>query len=86
MPKITEVDLPLSLPEGRVVGKARVIEGEGEDAVLIEMESSNPIVASLIKEGLVGVSFFYIPQMRPIEIDFNDSRTIREIRPGERHG
>ena len=65
MPKITEVDVPVSLPDGRVVGKARVVEGDGEDAVLIELESKDPIVAAFIKEQLVGIAIHYIPQPSP---------------------
>lgn len=66
--QVTEVDLPVSLPDGQVIGKARVIEGEGEDAVLIELESKDPIVAAFIKNQLVGLSIFYIPAEVPNDV------------------
>ena len=58
---ITKVDVPVYLPDGTIGGKARIIEGEGEDAVLIELETTNPIIALLFKTELIGMSIFYHP-------------------------
>lgn len=54
--RITEVDVPVYLPNGTITGKARIIEGEGEDAVLIELEAMSPMMASLMKNQLIGIS------------------------------
>jgi hypothetical protein len=53
---VTEVDVPVYLSNGTITGKARIIEGEGEDAVLIELEAKNPEMVSLMKAQLVGIS------------------------------
>jgi hypothetical protein len=60
--RVTEVDIPVTLPDGAVVGKARIVEGDGEDAVLIELEAKNPAVASMLKTHLIGLSMFYVEQ------------------------
>lgn len=57
---ITEVDIPVTLPDGAIVGKARIVEGDGEDAVLIELEAKNPAVASMMKTHIIGLSMFYL--------------------------
>jgi hypothetical protein len=57
--KITNVDVPFFLPDGTIVGKARVVEGDDEDAVLIEVETTNPIVANLFKADIIGLSLVY---------------------------
>lgn len=63
--KVTEVDVPLTLEDGTVVGKARVVEGDdNETTVLIELEATNPIVAGLFKSELVGMSISQRP-IRP---------------------
>lgn len=54
--QITNLDVPLYLPNGAIGGKARVVEGDDEDAILIEIESSNPMVAQLFKGDIVGIS------------------------------
>lgn len=56
---ITHVDVPLYLPDGSIGGKARVVEGDGDDAVLIEVESSNPMVARLFKGEIIGISIVH---------------------------
>lgn len=56
---ITNVDVPLYLPDGTIGGKARVVEGDDEDAVLIEVESSNPMVAQLFKREIIGISLVH---------------------------
>lgn len=58
---VTKVDVPLYLPDGAIVGKARIIGSEGKDAVLIELETTDPIVASLFKSELIGMSIFHRP-------------------------
>jgi hypothetical protein len=55
----TEVEVPLYLPDGTIGGKARIVKGE--DKALIELEMTNPIVASLFKTELVGMSIFHRP-------------------------
>jgi hypothetical protein len=64
--RITDVDVPLYLPSGYICGKARVVEGDDEDAVLIEVESSNPMVASLFKSEIIGLSLVYRPSTEMI--------------------
>ena len=55
--KVTDVDIPVRLPNGVVCGKARVIEGDDNEAsVLIEVESSHPAVADLLKTRILEVS------------------------------
>lgn len=54
--QITNIDVPLYLPNGSIGGKARVVEGDDEDAILIEIESSNPMVAQLFKGDIIGIS------------------------------
>lgn len=54
--QVTEVDVPVYLPGGTTAGKARIVEGAGEDTVLIELEATNPAVASMLKARLVGIS------------------------------
>ncbi|QED11603.1 hypothetical protein PP914_gp113 [Arthrobacter phage Qui] len=54
--RVTDVDVPVYLPGGTIAGKARIVEGEGEDAILIELEATNPVVVSMLKNSLVGIS------------------------------
>jgi hypothetical protein len=55
--KVTDVDIPVRLPNGVVCGKARVVEGDDDEAsVLIELESSHPAVASMLKTRILSVS------------------------------
>lgn len=63
--QVTNVDVPVRLPDGTVGGKARVIQGDGDEvSVLVEIESSNPIVASLFKQDkLFAVSLVTEEQM-----------------------
>lgn len=56
---VTEVDVPVYLPGGTTAGKARIVEGEGEDTILIELEATNPAVAQLVKARLVGISLVH---------------------------
>jgi hypothetical protein len=70
--QITEVDVPLYLPNGAIGGKARVLEGDDEDAILIEVESSNPMVAELFKARIIGISLVRsdtVPPSQFIELD-----------------
>jgi hypothetical protein len=55
--RVTDVDVPVRLPNGVVCGKARVIEGDDMDvSILIEVESSHPAVAPLLKSGIFSIS------------------------------
>lgn len=58
---LTKVDVPLYLPNGTIGGKARIIEGDDEDAILIEVESSNPMITELFKGEIIGVSLVHRP-------------------------
>ena len=55
--QVTDVDIPVRLPNGVVCGKARCVEGNDDDtSVLIELESSHPAVADLLKARIFEVS------------------------------
>jgi hypothetical protein len=49
-----------------------VLEGDDEDAILIEVESSNPMVAELFKARIIGISLVRsdtVPPSQFIELD-----------------
>jgi len=55
--QVTNVDVPVRLPDGTVCGKARVIEGRTDDAtILVELEWDNPLVTKFFKSGLYEIS------------------------------
>lgn len=56
---ISEHPLPVYLPGDVQIGKATVVEGQNDAAVIIEIELNPSILPSLIKAGLVSFGFAY---------------------------
>lgn len=63
--RMTQVHIPVTLPDGTVVGKACIVEGEDPDtSVLVELENIDPTVVDLLKNALVGLSIIYNPAVK----------------------
>jgi hypothetical protein len=57
--QVTNVDVPVRMPDGTVCGKARVVEGDSDEvSILVEIESNHPLIASLFKSQMCAISLF----------------------------
>lgn len=77
---ISEHPIPVYLPDRTVVGKATVVEGHTDAAVVIEVELIPSIVPSLISNMLVGLSFNY-EQSEPLTKEVPNGTTETQTDP-----
>lgn len=75
---ITEHPLPVYLPGGVLIGKATVVQGLNDTAVIIETELDIGIVPALIQGGLTSLSFNYEPS-QPLTKEENSNASTTEV-------
>lgn len=76
---ISEHPLPVYLPGNALrIGKATVVEGINDAAVIIEIDLDPSILPSLIKAGLVSFGFEYA-SATPLTKEENTNASIKEV-------